>query len=162
MKARIAVSLAVLAVSLPLAAQQPAPPIPQYGPNITLEQAKRVAAAAAAEAAKRGWPMAVAVVDTAGQLVYFQRADNTQSGSILVAQDKAVTAAMYRRPTRVIQDAIAGGGAGIRFMTLRNMAAVEGGIPLSVDGKIVGALGVSGMASDQDGEVAKAAVESFK
>ena len=161
MKVRIALSIAAVAVSLPLAAQQPAA-IPQYGPNITLEQAKRAAAAAAADASKRGWPMAVAVVDTAGQLVYFQRADNTQSGSIMVAQDKAVSAAIYRRPTRAVQDAIAAGGAGIRFMTLRNMTAVEGGIPLSVDGKIVGAIGVSGVLSSQDAQTARAGVDALK
>jgi glc operon protein GlcG len=145
-------------------AQTPAAPapIPQYGANITLEQARKVHAAADAEARKMGWPMAIAIVDTSGQLVMFSRADNTQTASIPVSQDKAVSAAMYRRPTKVMQDAVAGGGAGIRFLNLRSASAVEGGLPLYVDGKIIGAIGVSGMASDQDGMIAKAGADSVK
>jgi glc operon protein GlcG len=142
-------------------AQAPAP-IPQYGSNITLEQARKVHAAADGEARKNGWPMAIAIVDTSGQLVMFSRADNTQTASINVAQDKAVSSAMYRRPTKVMQDAVAGGGAGIRFLNLRGASAVEGGLPLYLDGKIVGAIGVSGMASDQDGVCAKAGVDALK
>jgi len=105
--------------------------------------------------------MAIAIVDTAGQLVLFQRFDNTQSGSILVSQDKAVSAAMFRRPTKAFQDAVAGGGAGLRFIGLRNASMVEGGLPIYIEGKIVGAIGVSGMASDQDGVIAKAGADSF-
>ena len=137
--------------------------VPQYGNNITLEQAKAVAAAADADAKGRGWPMAIAIVDTAGLLVYYQKADGTQNASVLVSQDKAATAALFRRPTKVLQDAIAGGGAGLRFLTLNhNTIAVEGGIPLTIGGKIVGAIGVSGMASDQDGMVAQAGVNALK
>ena len=145
-------------------AQAPAapPPVPQYGANITFEQARKAHAAADAEARKNGWPMAIAIVDTSGQLVMFSRADNTQTASISVSQDKAVSAAMYRRPTKVMQDAVAGGGAGIRFLNLRGASAVEGGLPLYIDGKIVGAIGVSGMASDQDGVCAKAGVDALK
>ncbi|HUL95201.1 MAG TPA: heme-binding protein [Usitatibacter sp.] len=155
--------LAFAATALAIgAAQAQAPAYPPYGANITLEQARKAAAGASAEAHKRGWPMAIAVVDTAGQLVYFEKNDQTQTASIAIAQDKAVTAATLRRSTKVIQDVIAGGGAGIRFMTLRGVTAVEGGVPLTIDGKIVGALGVSGMSSDQDGEIAKAGVEAFK
>jgi glc operon protein GlcG len=135
--------------------------VPQYGPDITLPQARKAAAAAEAEAAKNAWPMAIAIVDTHGQLVYFHRADNTQTASIDVSQDKAVSAAMFRRPTKVMQDAIAGGGAGVRFLNLRRASVVEGGLPLTVDGKIVGAIGVSGMASDQDGACAKAGVDAL-
>ena len=142
-------------------AQTP-PPVPQYGSNITLEQARKAHAAADGEARKNGWPMAIAIVDTSGQLVMFSRADNTQTASISVAQDKAVSAAMYRRPTKVMQDAVAGGGAGIRFLNLRGASTVEGGLPLYVDGRIVGAIGVSGMASDQDGVCAKAGVDALK
>ncbi|HEX7560497.1 MAG TPA: heme-binding protein [Usitatibacter sp.] len=142
-------------------AQTP-PPVPQYGPNITLEQARKAHAAADGEARKNAWPMAIAIVDTSGQLVMFSRADNTQTASVSVAQDKAVSSAMYRRPTKVMQDAVAGGGAGIRFLNLRGASTVEGGLPLYVDGKIVGAIGVSGMASDQDGMCAKAGVDALK
>jgi uncharacterized protein GlcG (DUF336 family) len=117
--------------------------------------------AAEAETRKNSWPMAIAIVDTAGQLVMFQRFDNTQTGSIMISQDKAVSAAMLRRPTKVIQDAVAGGGAGVRFLGLRYASPVEGGLPIYVDGKIVGGIGVSGMASDQDGVIAKAGADSL-
>ena len=152
---------AALAFATFAQAQAPAP-VPQYGSNITLEQARKVHAAADGEARKNGWPMAIAIVDTSGQLVMFSRADNTQTASINVAQDKAVSSAMYRRPTKVMQDAVAGGGAGMRFLNLRGASTVEGGLPLYVDGKIVGAIGVSGMASDQDGVCAKAGVDALK
>ncbi|EHR70885.1 uncharacterized protein, possibly involved in utilization of glycolate and propanediol [Burkholderiales bacterium JOSHI_001] len=135
--------------------------VPQYGANVNHEQARKVLAAALADARKQNLPMAVAVVDTAGQLVAFERMDNTQTASIAVAQDKAVSAAMYRRPTKVFQDAVAGGGAGLRVLTLRNANAVEGGLPLVVDGKIIGAIGVSGGSAEQDGVVAKAGTDSL-
>jgi uncharacterized protein GlcG (DUF336 family) len=136
--------------------------IPQYGPNVTLEQARKAVAAADAEARKNGWPMAIAVVDTAGQLVLFQRAENTQTASVMVSQDKAVSAAMFRRPTKAFQDVVAGGGAGLRILQLRGASPVEGGVPLVVDGKIIGAIGVSGATSDQDGQCAKAGVDAVK
>ena len=109
-----------------------------------------------------GVPEAIAVVDTAGQLVYFVRQENTQTASIAVAQDKAVCAAGYRRPTKVFQDAVAGGGAGLRVLTLRAVNAVDGGIPLVQDGKIIGAIGASGGTPDQDGVIAKAGVDGMK
>ncbi len=136
--------------------------VPQYGANITLDQARKVAAAADAEARKNSWPVAITIVDTAGQLVLFQRHDNTQTPSVNVPQDKAVSAAMYRRPTKVMQDAMAAGGAGVRFLNLRGASVVEGGLPLYIDGKIVGAIGVSGVTSDQDGQVAKAGADQYK
>ena len=91
-----------------------------------------------------------------------KRGTHTQSASIFVAQDKAVSAAMYRRTTKVFQDLVAGGGAGTRVMGLRYANIIEGGIPLMIDGKIIGAIGVSGGSSDQDGVVAKAGVEAMK
>ena len=136
-------------------------PIPQYGPNVTLEQARKAAAGAAAEAKKNGWPMAIAVVDTAGQLVYFEKLDGTQTASVAVSQDKAVSAAIYRRPTKVFQDGLAGGGAGLRILSLRGASAVEGGLPISMDGKIVGGIGVSGGTAEQDGQVAKAGTDGL-
>jgi uncharacterized protein GlcG (DUF336 family) len=105
--------------------------------------------------------MAVAVVDTAGQLVVFERMDNTQTASTAAAQDKAVSAAMYQRPTKAFQDLVAGGGVGLRVLTLRGATAVEGGLPLTMDGKIIGAIGVSGGSSEQDGGVAKAGVDAL-
>ena len=133
--------------------------VPQYGSSVGYEQARKIVAAAIADAKRQGLPMAVAVVDTAGQLVAFERMDNTQTASIQVSQDKAVSAAMYRRPTKAFQDLVAGGGVGLRVLTLRNANAVEGGLPLIVDGKIIGAIGVSGGSSDQDGTVAKAGAD---
>jgi uncharacterized protein GlcG (DUF336 family) len=148
--------------ALALAAGLAQAQVPQYGPNVTLEQAKKAVAAAEAEARKNNWPVAIAVVDTAGMLVSYQKIDGTQNGSVMIAQDKAVSAAMLRRPTKVIQDAVAGGGAGVRFLGLRYASPVEGGLPIMVDGKIVGAIGVSGVTSDQDGMVAKAGADSLK
>jgi len=136
--------------------------VPQYGSNITLDQAKKVLAAADAEARKNAWPMAIAIVDTAGQLVLYQRHDNTQTASVQVAQDKAVSAAMYRRPTKVFQDMVAKGDDGMRALGLRGASPVEGGLTITVEGKIIGGIGVSGMASDQDGVVAKAGTDSLK
>ena len=135
--------------------------VPQYGANVNLEQARKVLAGAIAEARKMNIPMAVAIVDTAGQLVAFDRMDNTQTASVAVAQDKAVSAAMYRRPTKVFQDVLAAGGVGLRVLTLRGANAVEGGLPITVDGKIIGAVGVSGGSSDQDGVVAKGGLDAL-
>ncbi len=135
--------------------------VPQYGNNINLEQARKALQAALAEARKQNLPMAVAVVDTAGQLVAYERMDNTQTGSIATSQAKGVSAAMYRRPTKAFQDVLAAGGAGLRILTLPNANAVEGGVPLTIDGKIIGAIGVSGGTSDQDGVVAKAGVDAL-
>jgi glc operon protein GlcG len=135
--------------------------VPQYGANVNHEQARKAIAGAVADARKQNLPMAISVVDTAGQMVAFERMDNTQFGSIAVAQDKATSAALFRRSTKVFQDALAGGGAGLRILTLRGANAVEGGIPLIVDGKIVGAIGVSGGSAEQDGVVAKAGLDAM-
>src|SRR6185295_2314185 len=134
--------------------------VPQYGANVTLDQAKKALAAADAEARKNSWPVAIASVDTAGNLVLYRRHDNTQTASVQVAQDKAVSAAIYRRPTKVFQDMVAKGGDGIRALGLRGASPVEGGLTLVVDGKIIGAIGVSGVTSEQDGMVAKAGAEA--
>jgi glc operon protein GlcG len=134
--------------------------VPVYGANVSLDQARKAMTAAQAEARKNGWPVAIAIVDNAGQLVLFERMDNTQTASVEVAQDKAVSAAMYRRSTKVFQDMVAGAGAGTRALNLRGASTVEGGVPLLVDGKIVGGIGVSGVNSDQDGVVAKAGADA--
>ena len=138
------------------------PDAPQlYGSNIALEAAKRVAAPALAEAERNNWAMAVAVVDTAGDLVYFERMDATQAGSVTVAVDKARSAARFKRPTKAFQDMLAAGGEGLRVFRITGAVPVEGGVPIVIDGRIVGAIGVSGGTSAQDGQCARAAVESM-
>ena len=129
-----------------------------YGPNVTLETAKKVAAPALAEAEKNHWNMAVAIVDTGGNLVYYEKMDNTQLGSANVAIDKARTAALFKRPSKAFEDAAATPG-GVRVLSLQGVTAIEGGIPLVMDGKIVGAIGVSGAASAQDAQCAKAGAD---
>ena len=136
--------------------------MPSYGPSINLEQAKRAIAAGQAEARKNSWPMAIAILDTAGNLVAYEKMDDTQTASIQVAIDKGVSAAIYRRPTKVFEDIVAKGGAGLRVMNLRNASMVEGGLPIVLNGKVIGAIGVSGAASDQDGVVAKAGADALK
>ncbi len=135
--------------------------VPQYGANISHEQARKALAGAIADARKQNLPMAVTVVDNAGQLVAFERMDNTQTASIAVSQDKAVSAAIYRRSTKVFQDALAAAGAGLRILTLRGASAVEGGLPIMLDGKVVGGIGVSGGSAEQDGVVAKAGLDAL-
>ena len=133
-----------------------------YGPTITADQAKSVAAAAVAEARKNQWTMAVAIVDTAGDLVYFEKMDNTQVGSVDVAIGKARSSARFKRPTKAFQDALAAGGEGWRIMTLEGAVAVEGGLPLIVGGKIIGAIGASGGTAPQDGLTAAAGAGTLK
>jgi uncharacterized protein GlcG (DUF336 family) len=138
-----------------------APP-PAYGMSVTIDNAKKAAAAAVAEARKNNLTMAIAVVDTAGMLVYFEKMDGTQNGSVSVAVDKAQSAALYKRPTRAFQDIVAQGGAGLRMLGLGGAVPVEGGIPLVEGGKIVGAIGASGGSSEQDGQCAQAGVNALK
>ena len=126
------------------------------GPTIGLEAAKKAAAAAAAEAHKNHWLMAIAVVDPAGTLIYYEKADNTQNGSAVVALEKARSAALFKRPTKAFQDAVEKGGVGLRILRLEGAVPVEGGLPLLVDGKLIGAIGVSGDLSENDGKCAAA------
>ena len=130
-----------------------------YGPNVGVETARKAAAAAVAEAKKNGWFVAASVVDTAGNLVFFERMDNTQTGSIRVSQEKARASAQFKRPTKAFQDAVAGGGH--NFLGLPGAVPLEGGIPLVADGKIIGAIGVSGATSAQDAQCAQAGVDAF-
>ena len=142
-------------------AQAPLAPPPQtpYGMPITSLDAKRVAAAAVAEAQRNGWNMAIAIVDSWGFLVYFEKMPNTQNASVELAQEKARTSALFRRPTRLFQDAVAGGGDGLRVLRLTGASPNGGGVPLVVDGKIVGAIGISGGSADQDEDIAKAGAD---
>lgn len=132
-----------------------------YGAPVTLEAARKAAAAALAEARKNGWIMAVAVVDPAGDLVYYERMDHVQSGSTRVSVAKARSAALFKRPTKAFQDAVASGGAGLRVMALEGAVPVEGGMPLLVEGRIVGAIGLSGDVSENDGKCARAGAEAL-
>jgi glc operon protein GlcG len=153
-----AVTIVVLAC-IPAAAQQATPP---YGTPISLEQAKKVIAAAEAEAQKNNWPVVITVVDTGGWVVAVHRLDNTQLGSIPFAEDKARTAVLFRRPSKAFEDAVAGGGIGLRVLGLRGATPYDGGVPIFVDGKIIGAIGVSGMLPQQDGQVANAGASALK
>jgi len=152
------------ALPLRAMAQAPLPPPPQipYGMPISTEDAKRVAAGAIAEARRNSWNMAVALVDTGGYLVYFERMPNTQLGSVDLAIEKARTAALFRRPTKVFQDAVAGGGDGLRVLRLTGTIPNEGGVPIMVEGKLVGAIGISGGSVEQDGQAAKAGTSLLK
>ena len=126
---------------------------------LTLEGAKKVAAAAEAEARKNNWNVVIAVVDDGGHLVYLQRIDGTQTGSIDVAIQKARTAQAFKRPTKVFEDAIAGGRNAI--LGLKGALPLEGGMPIMAGGQLVGAIGVSGVKSTEDGQIAKAGADSL-
>jgi uncharacterized protein GlcG (DUF336 family) len=139
-------------------AQMPNP----YGAPISLEGAKKAAAGAIAEARKNNWTMAVAITDGGGDLIYFEKMDGTQTGSVNVAIGKARSAALYKRPSKVFQDVLAGGGAGLRILGLEGAVPVEGGLPLVMDGKLVGAIGLSGGTAEQDGQAAKAGADALK
>jgi glc operon protein GlcG len=147
----------VLLAAVTVNAQEPMP----YGPPITLEQAKGIMAGAEAEAEQNNWPVVIAIVDTGGNLVLLQRLDNAQFGSVEVARQKAWSAAAFRRPTKVFQEAIAGGGANLRLLRLEGASPLEGGIPIAVDGQVVGAIGVSGVTSEQDAQIAQAGIASL-
>jgi len=131
-----------------------------YGAPISLENAKKAAAAALAEVRKNNWTMAVAIVDPAGDLVYFEKMDDTQVASTIVSQEKARSAARFKRPTKAFQDMLAAGGEGVRVLRIRGAVPVEGGLPIAMGGKVVGAIGVSGGTSAQDGQCAKAGADA--
>jgi glc operon protein GlcG len=128
-------------------------------PVLTLAAAKSMAAAAETFAAARGWTVAIAVVDPSGGLILLHCLDDTQPASPTIAVEKARSAARLRRPTKAMEDAIAGGRIGL--LTL-GVVALEGGLPIRVDGQVVGAIGVSGMNSSQDGEVADAGLQALQ
>lgn len=155
---------AALALTVSAFGQTPLVPPPNvpYGTAISADSAKKIAAAALAEARKNNWAMAVAVVDTAGYLVYFERMQDTQLASVEIAIEKAKSAALFRRPTKSFQDTLAGGGQGLRILGLTGAVPVEGGIPIVVGGKVIGAVGASGGSSDQDGRTAQAGANAIK
>ena len=133
---------------------------PAYGPAVTLDQAKKIAAGAVAEANRNNWKVAIAIVDTHGFLKYYEMMDDTQTASATISVEKARTAAMFRRPTKMMEDMISGGRTAV--LGLKGALPVEGGLPIIVDGKVIGGIGISGLTSPQDGVVAQAALDSFK
>jgi len=132
------------------------PKLPPYGPSITNEQAKRVASAALKPARENEWTMVVAIVDTGGHLVYLEKLDQTQVGSVEIAIAKAKSSAIFKRSTKMFQERLARGGDGLLVLRLKDAIPVEGGLPIIVDGKLVGALGVSGGSSAEDEVCAEA------
>ena len=163
-KTVLACILAVVIATATASAQQApvVPPTTPYGAPIGLEAARKVMAAAEADAIKNNWGMAIAILDSTGHMVMLHKLDNTQYGSIAVAEDKARSALYFRRPSKVFEELVAQGGMNMRLLALRGASPLEGGIPLMQDGKIVGAIGVSGATSVQDGQVAKAGADAAK
>ena len=158
LSATLAACAAILLCASGAFAQLPNP----YGSSITIENAKKVAAPAVAEAQKNNWRMAVAIVDISGDLIFFEKMDGTQAASVNISVDKARSAARFKRPTKALQDVLAAGGEGLRLLALEGAVPVEGGLPLIMDGKIVGAIGVSGGTSQQDGQTAKAGADAVR
>src|SRR5437773_8668878 len=150
-------SLTVLAAE-PALAQGP----PPYGTPISLEQAKKVLTGAEAEAKKNNWNVVIYILDSGGQPVAMQRLDGAQWGSVDVARDKAYSAVAFRRPSKAFQDAVGQGGENLRILKLAGASPLEGGIPIVLDGKIIGAIGVSGVTSQQDAQIAAAGAAALK
>lgn len=160
-KLKLIIQATIAAILVASAFQVCAQALP-YGAAISNDNAKKVSAAAFAEARKNHWTMAVAITDPAGILLYFERMDGGQNAAQDVAIAKARSAALFQRPTKAFQDDLAAGGQGLRYLTLPGVVAAEGGIPLVIDGKIVGAIGTSGGTYAQDGQVATAGVAALK
>jgi glc operon protein GlcG len=135
--------------------QQAPPPSTPYGPPIAIDAARKAMAAAEALATANNWGVAIAIVDSGGNLVMLHRLDNAQLSAVRIAEAKARTAVEFRRPTKALEDAVAGGGAGLRVLTF-GASVAEGGVPIIAGGKIIGGIGVSGVASHQDAQVAQA------
>src|SRR4029078_6381134 len=139
---------------------QAAPPSTPYGAPIDIAAAKKEMAAAEACAAKNNWGVAIAFVDSGASLVMLQRLASAQLSSVRIAEQKARTAAEFRRPTKVFEDAVAGGGVGLRVLRC-GASVAEGGVPIVSGGKVIGAIGVSGVQSHQDAEVAQAGADAL-
>jgi uncharacterized protein GlcG (DUF336 family) len=155
--ASVAAALSIgVALAGPAAAQQR----PSYGPTVNLETAKKIAAGAVAEARKNSWNVAIAIVDNHGFLVYYEMMDDTQTASANIAVEKAKTAAMFRRPSKAFEDAIAGGRQAV--LGLPGATPIDGGLPIVVGGRIVGGVGVSGVQSHEDAQIARAGLDGIK
>jgi glc operon protein GlcG len=155
---------AALVIGAAAQAQQPGPPPapPPYGETINLEQSMKMVDAALAEAKKNNWFMAISVVGPAGDLVYFTKMDNTQYASVTISQHKARAAATFRRPTKVFEENLGKGAEFIYQLTLDGMIGSQGGVPLIVGGKIIGAIGCSGGTGAQDLQTCMAGVNTLK
>jgi uncharacterized protein GlcG (DUF336 family) len=153
---------AALAAAPVLAQTAAPPPPPAYGEQINIEQAKKAAAAAAEEAKKINTFMAIAVVSPSGDLVYFEKMDNTQYASIAIAIHKAKAAATFRRPTSSFEERVGQGGVGLTLLTLDGIIASPGGNPIIVGGKLIGAIGLSGGTGAQDNQASLAGVNALK
>jgi uncharacterized protein GlcG (DUF336 family) len=160
MNTRKAIAYTLLAFSLAGSAFYASAQAPSYGPQVTVDQAKKIAAGALAEARKNSWNVAIAIVDNNGSLVYYERMEDTQSASPGVAVDKARTSAMYRRATRVLEEGVNKGRTSL--LGLPGATPISGGLPIVFNGKIAGAIGVSGVTSDQDEQIAKAGLDGMK
>jgi glc operon protein GlcG len=148
-----------------VSAQQPAaapPPPPPYGAAITLEQAKKVMAGAEAEAQKNRWNVVISILDSGGNVVMVHRMDGAQFGSLEVAREKAYSAVAFRRPTKAFEDAIGQGGVNLRILKLAGASPLEGGLPIVVDGKLIGGIGVSGVTAPQDAQIGRAGIDALK
>lgn len=149
----------LIAASVLVSTTRAQEPIP-YGMPISIEQAKKVMLAAEQEALKQKWPVAISIVDGSGFLVMFQRLNNTQLGSVEVSIEKAKTAALFRRATKVFEDRLVIGGADLKVLKLPGLP-IEGGIPIVVEGKVIGGIGVSGVQSSQDAQIAAAGMKAL-
>lgn len=157
---RVIATVLLSAAALVATAQTPPPKPLSYGPAVGVEQARKIAASAVAEAAKNGWAMSIAITNTAGDLVYFEKMDDCQTGSIQVSINKSRSAAMFKRPTKAFNEALAAGNTYI--LALTNASPIEGGFPLVADGKIIGAIGVSGGTGAQDSATATAGLTALR
>jgi len=128
----------------------------KYGPPISIAVAKQIASAAEAEAVANGWPVVIAILDPGANLVLLHKLDHTQLGSVAVAQAKAQTAVKFKRPTKSFEEALTAGGGGLKWLAINDLCPVEGGLPLIQNGEVIGAIGVSGVLSNQDAQVAAA------
>jgi len=155
-------SLAIGAALVLTAATAGAQGPPAYGPGITLDQARKVMAGAEAEAKKNNWPVVITILDSGGNLVMTHRLDGAQFGSVEVAREKAYSAVAFRRPTKVFEDLVAQGGANMRLLRLSGASPLDGGLPIMIDGKIAGGIGVSGVTGAQDAQIGRAGVDALK
>ncbi|NBQ69250.1 MAG: heme-binding protein [Nitrosomonadaceae bacterium] len=126
---------------------------------LTLDDAKKIAAGAEAEANRNGWPVVIAIVDDGGHLLHLQRLDGAQYGSIQVAIEKARAAIAFRRPTKIWEENIAAGH--LRYLNLPGTLPIEGGLPVTIDNQFTGAVGVSGVRSHQDAQIAQAGIDAL-
>jgi len=155
----LAIATAIVLAAGAAQAQQTTANLP-YGPAITFETAKQVMAAAESEAEKNKWTVVITIIDSGGNIVMLHRLDNAQLSALSASEGKARTALTFKRPSKDLEDAVASGGAGLRLAALPGVTPLEGGLPLVKDGKIIGAIGVSGVLSAYNTQIARAGVDA--